>query len=84
MASSEREIALMRWLSSRGDGSALWGDVVQQFGDDPALADQLAALEARGLVQILDPFGTEQRAVLTEKGVAYLARLTAREPASRG
>jgi hypothetical protein len=72
MTIDEREVAVMRWLGGQGDGSALWNDVVYQFRDDAELADHLAALDARGLVEVLDPFGTEKRVVLTQKGVLYL------------
>ncbi|HEY3109769.1 MAG TPA: hypothetical protein VGL23_13500 [Chloroflexota bacterium] len=72
MTIDEREFALMRWLGGQGDGSALWNDVVDQFRDDGELAEHLAALDARGLVEVLDPFGTEKRVVLTQKGVLCL------------
>ena len=74
----ERELAVMRWLGSQGDANALWNDLVDQFRDDADLPDHLAALDAQGLIEVLDPFGTEKRVVLTRRGVAYV--LAHREP----
>ena len=68
----DRELAVMRWLGGQGDGSALWNDVVAEFGDDTRLADHLAALDAEGLLEVLDTFGTEKRVVLTQRGVTFL------------
>jgi hypothetical protein len=68
----EREIAVLRWLGDQGDASALWNEVTDRFRDDDALDDRLAALDAEGLIEVLDPFGTEKRVVLGQRGVAYL------------
>jgi hypothetical protein len=68
----EQEVEVMRWLGSQGDGSALWNDLVYEFRGDPSLAERLAGLDARGLIEVLDPFGTEKRVSLTRAGVDYL------------
>ena len=68
----ERELGVMRWLGDQGDGSALRNDVVEQFRDDAELPDRLAAVDGQGLLEVLDPFGTEKRVVLTRRGVEYL------------
>jgi hypothetical protein len=66
---------LLDWLASTGSGAALRGAVAARFGgrvDD--LGAWLTALEARGVLQVLDPFGTEERCVLTERGLADVDR----------
>jgi hypothetical protein len=68
---TDRDVELMRMLS-RGGGSALCADLVARFGEGAELGDRLRSLEARGLVELLDPFGTDKRCVLTEQGAAYL------------
>jgi hypothetical protein len=67
-----RELAVMRWLGDRHDASALWNDVVFAFKDDPDLSEHLDALDARGMVDVLDPLGTEKRVVLNDRGMSYL------------
>jgi hypothetical protein len=68
---TDRDIELMRRLSE-GGGGALCADLTARFGEGAELGDLLRSLEARGLVQVLDPFGTDHRCVLTEQGTAYL------------
>jgi hypothetical protein len=68
---TDRDVELMRLLSESG-GSALCTELVDRFGEGAELGDGLRSLEARGLVQVLDPFGTDRRCLLTEQGMAYL------------
>jgi hypothetical protein len=68
---TNRDIELMRRLSDSG-GSALRADLLGDGEEDAELSDRLRSLEARGLLQVLDPFGTDERCVLTEQGMAYL------------
>lgn len=68
---TDRDVEPIRLLSERG-GSALCADLTTRFGVGADLDDRLRSLEARGLVQVLDPFGTEKRCLLTEQGLAYL------------
>ena len=74
-----QELAVMRWLGDRHDANALWNDVAFAFKDDPDLAEHLDTLDARGMVDVLDPLGTEKRVVLNNRGMSYLvAHPTAR------
>ena len=68
----EREIAVMRWLGEPGRRQRALERRGRSVPRRRALADRLAALDAEGLVDVLDPFGTEKRVVLDQRGVAYL------------
>jgi hypothetical protein len=68
---TDRDVELLRMLA-QGGGSVLCADLVARFGEGAELGDRLRSLEARGLVEVLDPVGTDRRCVLTEQGMTYL------------